>query len=1261
MELTTTRGEVVLNGQWQFMPAAGALPAASDAAWGLAWVPGSWSANAKLLGVSRQGSGPAWTGFNGALLARGWYRRPLHIPVAWRGRSILLDLSLVSTDALVTVNGRPCGRLKWPSAVLDITDAVQPGQDADLLIDVCATSDEGAADRLLGAPAGPGPATDAAPLQTRGITGDVVLRSEPKGPRVTDLFVRTSTRLKQLSLDVELTGLRSAGSVDLEARVLDEKGKEEARFTKRVSTQAASSQAVTATWVWPNPRLWDLGQPNLYTLLLSVKGEALNDEVVQRFGFREFWIEGRHIFLNGTEFRMRPWTADAAGEWQEVGAYRPAIANQIDAGRALGFNIQEIWPENERERGWYQAWDQWYDIADTKGWPVIGKALSAMPFIRPGSTPGWAQLKGDYSREMRAELRKRRNHPSIVAWVLDANAYGYLSDQDPTRLGRSGGYDRESWWFKNATEPGIEAVAMVKEADPTRPAITHHGGSVGDMHTCNVYLDMTPLQEREEWLSAWAKDAPLPFVAIEMGTPLFTSFLRSRDGFSQSIVSEPWATEYEATYLGPQAYALETDEYRREIRDRYDVEHKQGDQSYRSWHGFPPLVFSPGMQAVESLFIASTWRSWRTLGSTGGMNPWEMANSFPKEERPAVPLPDFVPGTRGSHRTSMRPFALYGYSERGGVKRLDGAQALVANNGPTLAWICGPEAAVTAKDHHFLSGRPAEKQVALLNDTRGPLPYHVAWKVVVGGAAVAQGEAAGEVRPGTTTFAPISFTCPVLAGVAKQDASLEMQAELGEVTHKDRLDFRIYKTPDALKGTIAVFDPVGLTSPMLKALGLRITAWNGKPGPGLLVIGREALSKGHELPGDLRSFVGRGGRVLVMEQDPEWIRRAKGLRVARHAARRVYPVASHKGMAGVDSEDLRDWNGESTLLPRHEETPMEIRNGNPVYPRWGWHWGNRGVVSSAAIEKPHYGAWRPLLECEFDLAYSPLMELELGSGSLILCTLDLEDHAAQDPAAALTARLVLGYALSLKPKPRSAKTLYIGADTSLVDELGLVYEKAEKPDAKADLVVLGPGSVVTPSEMDAYLSQGGKALYLAARQPLEPWISPTKDFRGSREVPDWPECAGLSASDLHWRAPHDALTFRPSPVTGADGLLARRVLGKGVALYTQIDPDALEADRLTYFRFTRWRETRALSQLLTNLGARFRSDAAIASTSNRWLSLVGPWQARLTHAAPEGAADPGVTDEARKALAGGIEEAGWQQVQVPGPWSSYGEGWKSAG
>ena len=47
------------------------------------------------------------------------------------------------------------------------------------------------------------------------------------------------------------------------------------------------------------------GQPNLYTLRLKVKGAGLDDEYNQEFGFREFWVEGRKFFLNGTEIRLR--------------------------------------------------------------------------------------------------------------------------------------------------------------------------------------------------------------------------------------------------------------------------------------------------------------------------------------------------------------------------------------------------------------------------------------------------------------------------------------------------------------------------------------------------------------------------------------------------------------------------------------------------------------------------------------------------------------------------------------------------------------------------------------------------------------------------------------------------------------------------------------------------------------------------------------------------------------------------------------------
>jgi beta-galactosidase len=55
-------------------------------------------------------------------------------------------------------------------------------------------------------------------------------------------------------------------------------------------------------------------------------------------------------------------------------------------------------------------------------------------------------------------------------------------------------------------------------------------------------------------------------------------------------------------------------------------------------------------------------------------------------------------------------------------------------------------------------------------------------------------------------------------------------------------------------------------------------------------------------------------------------------------------------------------------------------------------------------------------------------------------------------------------------------------------------------------------------------------------------------------------------------------------------LIARKKVGKGVAIFCQVDPDGLPADEKTYFRYTRWRATRAVAQLLANLGASFIAD-----------------------------------------------------------------------
>jgi beta-galactosidase len=96
-----------------------------------------------------------------------------------------------------------------------------------------------------------------------------------------------------------------------------------------------------------------------------------------------------------------------------------------------------------------------------------------------------------------------------------------------------------------------------------------------------------------------------------------------------------------------------------------------------------------------------------------------------------------------------------------------------------------------------------------------------------------------------------------------------------------------------------------------------------------------------------------------------------------------------------------------------------------TYPYAGWRWGNRHTVASGAIEKPHRSGWTPLLENEYDLAYSPLMELNYGRGKVLWSQLDLEDHATLDPAANRLAQQVIEYSTKAPLAPRVAVN-YIG-------------------------------------------------------------------------------------------------------------------------------------------------------------------------------------------------------------------------------------------
>ncbi|MCX7003296.1 MAG: hypothetical protein NTV22_08495, partial [bacterium] len=400
--------------------------------------------------------------------------------------------------------------------------------------------------------------------------------------------------------------------------------------------------------------------------------------------------------------------------------------------------------------------------------------------------------------------------------------------------------------------------------------------------------------------------------------------------------------------------------------------------------------------------------------------------------------------------------------------------------------------------------------------------------------------------------------------------------------------------------TLLVYDTEGATLAMLAAQGYALALWSGGPDPArLLCIGRETLSGGGSLPGSLEQFVSNGGRALLFTQNPDWLRTTLGLRVARHVTRRVFPLdPRHPVVAGLDAEDLRDWRGESTLLPHHDEYSPEA--GKVTY---GWRWGCNGAVSSAAIEKPHRAGWRPLLECEFDLAYAPLLELDYGNGHVLLGTLDLEDHYARDPAARILLRQLVEYARTNAYVSRTTVVYHGDATGALLvtNTLGVACAIGASTalTPSAGLHIIGAGASISDTDLSTYLTGGGRVVFLPRTatgvQHLGLTLGAQNNYAGSLNPPtNWYEARGLSASDLRFRTSTNVVLVTGGGwEIGADGQLARTNIGAGVAVWCQMDPNRFNHTVTTFFRFTRWRQIRALAQIMANLGAPFADDGAV--------------------------------------------------------------------
>jgi len=295
-ETTPTRERICVNGLWRWQPAKGVAGAVPTDKWGYFKVPGCWPGISDYMQKDCQTlhAHPSWKGEALRSVSAAWYQREITVPSQWTGRRIALCAEYVNSYATVYIDGKQAGEIRFPGGEVDLSAVCRPGAKHVLSMYVVAMPlsgvmlsyvDTASARAVTGA------------VARRGLCGDVCLASMPPGPRIADVKVDTSVRKWEITFDAALPGLAADAQYALRARITAE-GRDAAEFTSKPFTRGDLKDGrVTFAEKWQPQKLWDLHTPqNVYQVslsLLDVKGKALDTAHAQRFGFREFWIDGR--------------------------------------------------------------------------------------------------------------------------------------------------------------------------------------------------------------------------------------------------------------------------------------------------------------------------------------------------------------------------------------------------------------------------------------------------------------------------------------------------------------------------------------------------------------------------------------------------------------------------------------------------------------------------------------------------------------------------------------------------------------------------------------------------------------------------------------------------------------------------------------------------------------------------------------------------------------------------------------------------------
>lgn len=506
----------LLNGTWKFyyvdgykqLPADITDPATSTASWHDITVPGNWEV---------QGYGTAiYTNHGYEFKPRnpqppqlpeenpvGVYRRDIEVPAGWEGRDIYLHLSGAKSGVYVYLNGEEVGYSedsKNPAEFL-LNDYLQAGKNT-LVIKIFRWST--------------GSYLECQDFwRMSGIERDVYLWSQPKQAIQDFRVISTlddSYTDGEFRLAVDLKN-RTQESANLQVgyELLDAQGKTVAQEEEKVWVSPYRGETASFEARLPKVATWSAEAPNLYQLLMTVKGSdgKVLEVVPYHVGFRRIEFaqteekdaHGKpyHVLLfNGKPIKFKG--VNIHEHNPKTGHYVPEELMRKDFELMKQNNLNAVrlchYPQ---DRKFYELCDEYglyvYDEANIES---HGMYYSLKKGGTLGNNPEWLLPHMDRTINM---YERNKNYPSVTFWSLGNEAgngynfyqtYLWIKGKEKLLMNRPVNYERALWeWNSDMYVPQYPSAEWLEEIGregSDRPVVPSEYAHAMGNSTGNLWL-----------------------------------------------------------------------------------------------------------------------------------------------------------------------------------------------------------------------------------------------------------------------------------------------------------------------------------------------------------------------------------------------------------------------------------------------------------------------------------------------------------------------------------------------------------------------------------------------------------------------------------------------------------------------------------------------------------------------------------------------------------------------------------------------------